>query len=46
MLTLNIPVAERAKPRKIEVSVGGREPSQAVIDGSTEQSAVSAGSSS
>ena len=46
VLTLHIPVAERAKPRKIEVSVGGRECSQTVIDGSTEQSAVSAGSSS
>ena len=46
VLTLHVPVAERAKPRKIEVSVGGRESSQAVIDGSTQQSAVSAGSSS
>ena len=46
VLTLHVPVAERAKPRKIEVSVGGREAPQTVIDGSTQQSAVSAGSSS
>jgi HSP20 family protein len=46
VLTLHVPVAERAKPRKIEVAVGGREPDQSVIEGSTEQSAVGAGSSS
>lgn len=46
VLTLHLPVAERAKPRKIEVAVGGREPEQPVIEGSSEQSAVSAGSSS
>ncbi len=46
VLTLHIPVAERAKPRKIEVAVGGHEPSQSVIEGSTEQSAVGAGTSS
>ena len=43
VLTLHIPVAERAKPRKIEVAVGGGESSQQVIQGSTEQSAVGAG---
>ena len=46
VLTLNIPVAERAKPRKIDVAVGSREPSQSVIEGQTEQSAVGAGSGS
>jgi HSP20 family protein len=46
VLTLHIPVAERAKPRKIEVSVGGGQESPQVIQGSTEQSAVGAGSSS
>ena len=46
VLTLHVPVAERAKPRKIEVAVGGRESAQSVIEGSTEQSAVSAGSTS
>lgn len=46
VLTLHIPVAERAKPRRIEVAVGGREHEQSVIEGSTEQSAVSAGSGS
>ena len=44
VLTLHVPVAERAKPRKIEVAVGGREPEQSVIEGTTEQSAVGAGS--
>jgi HSP20 family protein len=46
VLTLHVPVAERAKPRKIEVAVGSREPAQSVIEGSTEQSAVDAGPSS
>ena len=47
VLTLHVPVAERAKPRRIEVAVGGREPAQSsVIEGSTEQSAVGAGSGS
>ncbi len=46
VLTLNIPVAERAKPRKIEVAVAGRESSPHVIQGTTEQSAVGAGSES
>ena len=45
VLTLHIPVAERAKPRKIEVAVAGQE-SPSVIQGSTEQSAVGAGSGS
>ena len=46
VLTLHIPVAERAKPRKIEVAVGGGQSSPQVIQGSTEQSAVGAGSDS
>jgi HSP20 family protein len=46
VLTLHIPVAERAKPRKIEVSVGAGQESPQVIQGTTEQSAVGAGSSS
>ena len=45
VLTLNIPVAERAKPRKIEVALGSQESPQ-VIQGSTEQTAVGAGSGS
>ena len=46
VLTLHVPVAERAKPRKIEVALGGRESSGSVIEGNTEQSAVGAGSKS
>ena len=46
VLTLNVPVAERAKPRKIEVAVGGRDATHDVIEGKTEQSAVGAGSGS
>ena len=46
VLTLNIPVAERAKPRKIEVAVASRDSSQSVIQGTTEQAAVGAGSGS
>jgi len=45
VLTLNVPVVERAKPRKIQVAVG-REASHDVIQGTTEQSAVGAGSGS
>ena len=46
VLTLNVPVAERAKPRKIEVALGGRDAKHDVIEGKTEQSAVGAGSDS
>jgi hypothetical protein len=46
VLTLNIPVAERAKPRKIEVALGTRESSTHVIQGQTEQTAVGSGSDS
>ncbi len=54
VLTLRIPVAERAKPRKISVSLAGREQGPQVIEGrtgssdsgSSEQQAVGAGSGS
>jgi HSP20 family protein len=35
VLTLNVPVAERAKPRKIQVALGGSDTSSHVIEGSS-----------
>ena len=47
VLTLHVPVAERAKPRKITVSLGGHEQGPEVIEGSTKspQTAVGSGTS-
>ena len=50
VLTLNVPVVERAKPRRIEVALGNRDTSSNVIEGSSSgstegsQKSVSAGS--
>jgi len=41
VLTLHVPVAERAKPRKITVAVAGREQGPQVIEGSTGASGAS-----
>ncbi len=50
VLTLHVPVAERAKPRKITVALGGQDKGPEVIEGSstetTGQQAVGAGTSS
>ena len=49
VLTLHVPVAERAKPRKITVSLSEREQGREVIEGSTStapQQAVGTGPSS